>query len=217
MITAKKNKKIPNFEIFKHIIAICKKDVYYTLFFISLIYSLFYIPVLMFDYAYIEDGDGYAASFVICKWLIFISSALTSYKIYKENNKSNYLFIFGSLTVIFNTIFKIPFDESQWFWLIITASVIYLHFSIIFYFVEKNPHVCSICNLKPKFSKIFKIHIYKGGFNKGGIHYDGETYICKNCIDECVKCEKCGQLIMTDKIKKSLGEWESTYFCQCDK
>ena len=202
----------------KQILTMCRKDVYYTLFFTALLYITIYTLLVMVGFADIEHRvRGYHVSFIVCKWLIFISAGLTTYKIFKENNKLNSIFVFGCITVIYNTLFKIPFDESQWFWAMVLTSLIYLHYSVIFFFSGKHSEVCCVCKTKPQFSKLYRINIFKGGFKKGDIHYDGETYICQKCMDKCQKCDSCGHLIMTDEIKESLDDWKTIDFCYCNK
>ena len=194
----------------------CKSDVYYTMFFVTLFYMLVYTVLLLFSVISIfSDSDTYYPSFLICKWLIFISSLLTSFKIFKENSKLNSLFVFVFIAVLYNPLFSIPFSEEQWFISLFISFFIYVHFCIIFYFVTKNGIKCVVCDSKPLFSKVNKVHIYKGGFGKGEVHFDSDIFICKKCYDECEKCKECGHIVMTKKIKEILGEWESIHFCSC--
>ncbi len=202
--------------ILKQIFSMCKSDVYFTMMFCTLLYLAVYITLLLFSIVDIFSySDNYYPSFLIGKWLIFISSFLTAFKIFKENPKLNSLFIFIFIAILFNPFFFIPFSDGQWFCSLIVSFFVYVHFCIIFYFATKNSIKCSICNSKPLFSKVNKVHIYKGGFGKGEVHFDSDIFICKKCYDECEICKDCGHIIMTKKIKEVLGEWESIHFCTC--
>ena len=202
-------------DIYKFLYNVCKNDVYYTLFFSSLVYILLYILISFFYGFDIGDYKKYCAAFMICKWLIFLSSAITSYKIFSEYNKLNSIFVFGFIAILYNPFYQIPFEDNQWFIAMVLTLLLYLHFSVKFYFTYKHNYHCDVCMLKPNFLKLYKIPIYKGGFKKGEIHYDADMYICEKCYKKCKVCNNCGHPIMPDQIKNSLGEWESTFFCTC--
>lgn len=214
-------KKMINFVIgiIKQIVKMCKNDVFYTLFFGALIYNSILIIAAFIFGSGIESykNNGYYPSFVICKWIVSTSSFTAAYKIFKENNKANSLFVFGLIAIVYNPIFKIPFSEEQWEFVLLITSIIYAHFAIKLLFADRNTKACCVCGSKPIFSSIFRISTYMGGFQQGEVHYDGETYICKKCIDKCEKCEKCNQLKMSNEIKEALGEWETIDFCYCEK
>lgn len=72
---------------------------------------------------------------------------------------------------------------------------------------------CSICD---NTENLNYIPIYKGGFGKGEVHYDGGIYLCDECLSICTKCSKCGKIIPSKVMEIVLDGWEHS-FCQCEE
>ena len=200
---------------FKNCFSMCKSDVYYSLLFIC-----FLCPVclIIFDGDFIDFYNyEYTSEFVILMWLIFVFACMSFLKVFRENRKSNALLVFGILAVLYNPILKIPFYDYQWKPIVFVTYLILVHYFVIFYFKEQCNKKCSVCNSNPLFYKLLRLRIFKGGFSKGDVHFDGETYICQKCYRECEICKNCGLPIASEKIQNSLGDWETLDFCHCDR
>jgi len=110
-------------EIIKRIFLLCKKDVFYTIVFTASMST----PAYVLCYLIYSDEEEF---FIIYKWLIFVSALMILFRIYKNNKRSNGLFLFGGIAAIFNPVFKISYEWEGWEICIIITAFIYLVYSI---------------------------------------------------------------------------------------
>ncbi len=73
------------------------------------------------------------ACFIVLKWLITASSGWNTYKIYKKNVSSKWLLVFSAIAVLFNPIFKIPFEQESWYIIDFVVLIIYFVYFVKFY------------------------------------------------------------------------------------
>lgn len=124
-----KSKIIKKNELMKYIL----KDNFNLLYSIALVYLagiIFMSTMQNLDIVY--ESTEYVC-FVVLKWLITISSSWNTYKIYKNNVSSKCLLVFGAIAVLFNPVFKVPFEQGAWYIIDWFVFVIYLVYFVMLY------------------------------------------------------------------------------------
>ena len=119
------------FDGLAYIIEKCKNNAFFTLVLMCTLYSFIFAIKITVGRVDIEQiHGGYYPSFIICKWLFFITSGIITYRIFKKNRQSNAILLFGGIAIIFNTIIKIPFNEEQWIWAILISTIIFIVYTV---------------------------------------------------------------------------------------
>lgn len=118
-------------KVLKKIFYMCKNNVFFTVTFLTNLFLLVFSIMLLMGNVDVEEYESYTPIFVLLKWAVFLSSALIAFDFYKKNKRSNGIFIFGALAVLFNTFLKVPFDNYGWYNSIFVALLIFSIYSVL--------------------------------------------------------------------------------------
>ncbi len=116
----------PQVTIKDKLVKYCLKDNFNLLWSITILYlaGIVFMSIIQ-NLDIVEENMEYAI-FVILKWLIMVTSGWSAYRIYLNDKTSKWLLVFGSIAVLFNPVFKIPFEQDSWY--IINFIVLILYF-----------------------------------------------------------------------------------------